>query len=384
VHRLKRLTLICKAFKDTGIHLIRQNANGSYAALTASDDIGYFIYSTLISYWFLFDSYTAGIAFFYTLLCVPFFIMGISFYLISSSWLSIGIIFAGLLRLKMPLMFLNHTYIAYFASFLLIPLFLVFETRRHSIFIFYFVSLIAGFLCSFFNSIRLLSALPVIVFLVCYVLLHQQWKWIRKISFCLLFLIGYSIPSQYLSYHIKARNVFLKEHNISPPVREQHVFWHNIYTGLGFLDNNEGIMWADDCGADRARAINPKAIYPSELYEQTIKNEIFRLCKEKRYFVVTTIFAKLGVILYFFLIYFGWIGVIASWFYFKPWYIELAFLLAFIVSALPGVLTLPVVGYLVGFITCTILYAVYSMLWALNKGVLGDIDKVISNVLRKR
>ena len=188
---------------------------------------------------------------------------------------------------------------------------------------------------------------------------------------CFFFIIGYLLPVYHFNYEIQRRNVFLKQNNISLPNRESHVFWHNIYTGFGFLQNEYGIEWKDECAIKAALAVNPQAEYPYKLYEQTIKNLLFKLCKEKRYFVLTTIFAKLGVVFYYFLIYFGWLAVLVSWFFPKPWYIELAFWSAMGVAALPGIMTIPVTAYLIGFITCTVLYGIYSILYAFNRGLLN-------------
>ena len=355
---MQTLYAMCQAFKETGVLLLIKQGS-EYSAQTAADDNGYFLYATLLSSLFSLDPQIAANTLFGVLLYVPLFLMGTFFYKLFPTRVSLLVITLGLVRLSMPLMDLNHPYIAYFSVFLLIPSVLLFEGDKPS-FWFYGVSFLAGLYCSGLDLMRSFASLPVIVFLFVYVVFRQHAIVKQKALLIGLFCVGYLVPVTYFSHLVKIRNNFLINQNLSIPERDNHVFWHNIYTGLGYLNNSEGITWSDSCAGEAALKINPEAKYPSKLYEQTIRDEIFRLCKEKRYFMATTLFAKLGVIFYYFLIYFGWIGLLCSYFYPKPWHIELAFWAALGVSALPGILTIPVTAYLIGFITCTIVYVLHT------------------------
>lgn len=368
MNRLARLQSMYENFKNIGFHLLLKH-NGDYSIPLGTDDLGYFLYSTMFSVYFKFSALNGANFFYYTLTLIGIVAIGACFFSISKTRLGLFPIVIGLIRLSMPLLELNHVYIAYFISFIPMVCLLLID-QKHSKKSFLVLGFIGGIISSFSNNIRILSALPSMIFCAIYLVFNNSWSKSIRLSVFFFFCLGYSLPLLHFNYEIFRRNTFLKQHNISVLQRERHVFWHNIYTGFGFLHNDEGIAWNDTCGDRAAQKENPKAKYANSLYEETIKKLVFRLCKEKRYFVLTTIFAKFGVILYFFLIYFGWIGLFISWYYPKPWYIELSFWGALSVSALPGVMTIPVTPYLIGFITCTMLYAIYSSIWVLNQRII--------------
>lgn len=379
--RVKTLVNMYEVFKKVGVHFTIKGSSG-YGFSAMSDDMGYFFYSIILASRLRLPILKAGSVFFNLSLAVSFFIISASFFFMKRSYLNYSIIILGLLRLLMPLIYLNHPYIAYVLGVSPIALVLLADSCDSNS-LFMMSALVGGIIASIADNVRMLSALPLLIFYGVYLLLSHKQSLKQKIIFITLFLVAYSIPYFHYKYCLKNRDVFLIQQGVVPPERAKHVFWHNIYTGLGFLHNKENIIWNDTCAANKALKINSKAIYPSSLYEKTIRNEIFRLCKEKRYFVATTVFSKLGVILYFFLLYFGYIGLLCSYFYPKSWFIELAFWAALGVSALPGVLTLPVTAYLIGFITVTIIYTLYSLLYALKRGVLKDIKTGIGTFIER-
>lgn len=367
--RLTTLINVYKTFKSTGIYLLTSTESSYGFPMGSTDDLGYFLYSTIFSYLIGADI-LVGAGFLFKGLKILFLgFMATAFYFINSSLLSIGIIIGGLLRLNMPMYYLNHVYLAYFfGSFSIVLMLLAYKKQTFN----YLLTMcfFSGLISSFSENIRSFSSMPFILFFIIILLGAKAWKTKYKMLGVMIFFLGWSIPYAHFTYEAERRNNFLKLHDLKLPYRKGHIFWHNIYTGFGFLNNKEGITWSDSSGYNTALKVKEDLVFGSSEYDSILRDEILRLSKERKYFVITTIFAKLGVVLYFFLIYFGWIGLAFSWFYPKPWYIELGFLAALGMSALPGVLTLPAVCYLMGFITCTILYAMYSAIWALDKGFL--------------
>lgn len=360
------LQAIYSAFKRTGIHLLSLH-DGKYFPSGPPDDSGYFLYVSILSSFFGLEPLVTAALFFKFFTVITLVVLFIGFYCMFPRRISIFLISLFLGRLMMPLVSLNKVYFANFFASMFIPLVLLVEKKKNLNW-FYKLSIVAGMATSFFDTIRLFSSLPLIVFSVLHIIFSKVFTYKQKMRACMLFFLFYQIPSLHFMYEFNRRNAFLKKQGIEiPNLGTAHLFWHNIYTGLGYLNNSEGITWNDSCAAEAALKINPEAKYPSKLYEQTIRSEILRLCKEKRYFVITTLFAKLGVIFYYFLTYFGWVGFLCSYLYPKPWYIECAFWAALAVSALPGILTIPITAYLIGFITCTMVYALYSLLWAIHQ-----------------
>lgn len=117
--------------------------------------------------------------------------------------------------------------------------------------------------------------------------------------------------------------------------------------------------------------------------EKIIRRIIFNLLRKDRHFVLTSLFARFGVAFMFFLLWFGWLGLIFSYFYPKSWYEDLGFLLANLFGYLPGILTVPYFQYLAGGVTVTFLYALYSFVVACNKGFLNDLKDMIRAVARR-
>lgn len=81
-------------------------------------------------------------------------------------------------------------------------------------------------------------------------------------------------------YHLTASNTM-----------EQHGIWHNIYLGLGVVDNDFGISWNDSVAFEHAQRINPKVVWGTTEYYETLRGAYFKLVLEHP-LSVTTIYAK--------------------------------------------------------------------------------------------
>jgi len=265
--------------------------------------------------------------------------------------------------LWMPLQELNHPYVAYLLAVSVIPVILLIQ-RKQTTYMSIGTCFVSGIMLGIADIVRIHAALPVFVFIAVYFLGAPFLKLRMKLVALCVLAGGYMIPRLHFLYEVYKRDTFLIEHGYPVPHTQSHLFWHNIYAGFGFVQNDYGIEWTDTCAAQAALQENVHAHYAKPLYEETVRALIFKLCREKRYFVMITLFAKIGVVIYYFLLYFGWLGLLVAYYYPKPWYIEGAFVCAMGVSALPGILTLPVTAYLIGFISCTIIYTLYSVLWA--------------------
>jgi hypothetical protein len=61
---------------------------------------------------------------------------------------------------------------------------------------------------------------------------------------------------------------------------EQHGVWHNVFLGLGAVDNPFGLHWNDADAEKAAREANPAVPYASDAYYATLRQEYFRLVAE--------------------------------------------------------------------------------------------------------
>jgi hypothetical protein len=67
-------------------------------------------------------------------------------------------------------------------------------------------------------------------------------------------------------------------YGIEPSGRmEQHGAWHNLYIGLGVVENPFGIEWLDDNAVQTVKKIDPTIQYLSKKYYDTLRREYFRI-----------------------------------------------------------------------------------------------------------
>lgn len=96
---------------------------------------------------------------------------------------------------------------------------------------------------------------------------------LRNLVFCVTvlaaLLVGYKAPTIVL----EARNF---AYNLSPTGQmETHGGWHNLYIGLGVVDNPFGIEWRDENGFEHARALDPSVRFTSKHYYDLLRGAYF-------------------------------------------------------------------------------------------------------------
>lgn len=247
------------------------------------------------------------------------------------------------------------------AVLLIVPLFLLSMDRVRSLYVMSTLLFYFGLLAGCANALRMHAGTGVIIFMV--VLLAGAPIWQRKYKLFLvsILFIGMVIPNLFFNqvyrHYVSYTQCRFPAHQVQ---QNQHVFWHSIYVGFGFLHNEYAIIPADECAIARVGDLDANAVYTSQKYENVLKDEIVRLIRKHPLFVLRTLFAKLGV-LFMYLLICANVGLVAAWFFPKPWYIELSFWAALGFNALPGILALPYYGYLFGFIAFAILYGIVSI-----------------------
>ena len=378
--RIANLLATFFSYKKYGIFLLREK-NGVISALNCCDDLGFFTYVPMISSALSIDPIIGSKILFFGIIGLFFTVVGISFIVLSRTINGYGVITLGLYRLIAPLRHLNDVYIAYILPFLAIPLLLLALEKKHKK-LFLVSFFIAGLTGGIADVMRIYAFLPVIVFFLIILIFNSTFRRYKKILPLLALMSGYAIPYAHFKYVIHKRDTFLEQRNAKEEeTSNMHVFWHNMYIGFGYLANKHDITWNDSCGEAHAREVIPGVEVGTQAYERTIRNLIFNLIKTDRYFVFITLFAKLGAVLFFFFLYLGFLGLFAAYFVPKAWYIELAFLCCAGVGALPGILTLPETAYLMGFITCTALYTMYSIIYFLNNNGFERVKKSYKSIV---
>ena len=293
------------------------------------------------------------------------FIAGSAFYALAETLLGKLITIIGTASIGVLSWMVGDVYIAYFFAIALFPWVLVFlEKNYYKALIIY--CFFVGLLLYYAHFVRSFAGIPVLcgIGIACSFFFKKKIKIIFPV--CAL-LIGLVVGQLHIKYELEKRNNYLQSHSIvvqNDPI--DHTFWHNIYMGFGFISNDKSLEFSDSCSHKKVIKINPQATYLKDEYESILRNEVLRLVFKSPHYALRVIFAKLGVLLYFLLL-FANVGLIAAYYYPKPLYIEISYWGMIIISSLPGILTIPITTYLLGFISASSLYGIHSIIYALNK-----------------
>lgn len=357
------------AYQEVGVPLLALY-DGVISALQCCDDLGFYLYASTIGVMTGCDPITAVRLLFAGLMGVFFLLTTLALVaLVKNRW-GYGVVIVGMSYFAYTMWEVSYVYLPTMLPFLGIPLVMLAQKRR-SARLYWVTFFLLGFFGAIADLMRIYSLLPVALFFVSFLMFDRTFSVRKKLIAIAIFLVGYAIPYAHFSYAIYQRDQYLMEHNLEPGRVDQHVLWHNIYIGFGFLQNSYGIAWDDECGEKHARLLVPgikehEKVYGTPQYEGLVRKLVINLVKKDFRFVIKTLFAKAGVIVFFFLLYLGLLGLLAAFFVPKPWYVEVGFLSAAGVSALPGILTLPEKVYITGFIACTFIYSIYTIILFLN------------------
>lgn len=312
--------------------------------------------------------------FFFSIVWISFCIAIFGWFKLYNSLITKFIACSATLLLAYKATAIGDVYLAYFACVIcLMPWSLYFAKRNfYDNYLLLFLCC-AGFTISFFNYIRAYAGFGVFLFMIFLFatslnITKKQWL---NLSFA--FLVGASIPNIYFNYSYNQSIIYIKNSSTTMP-EKKHVFWHNIYIGFGFLqDNNPGIIYDDSAGEKKVQETTPGlTLEKTQEYEAILKNEVINLIKNHWQFVLFTLFAKLGILL-FYLLQYANVGLFLALLFPKPWNLEIAFLLALAFYAIFPLLTMPYPEYALGFISCATIYGIVSINYVVQKNNLKRI-----------
>lgn len=139
-------------------------------------------------------------------------------------------------------------------------------------------------------------------------------------------------------------------------------FWHSVYIGLGYLQNDWGIYYRDEVAAAAVKSLAPDAGYHTAKYNETLREEVFRIASSEPFYIVKLLLQKTVAIFYFsfqyiFVLAVGLPALIASTFR------KLLLLVtpAIVIGVLPAFLAVPTAGYLYGMIGAILLAALLGI-----------------------
>lgn len=222
---------------------------------------------------------------------------------------------------------------------------------------------IVGVIAGYSHYIRSYSSAAVVFFLLGTILLISH-SWSRRATLFCALCFGMVIPLFHMNMLKQERRSYVDP--AYQQFKEEHVLWHNVYAGFGFLRNDFGIESRDATVAAHAQAIDSQAIYPSAYYDTVVRGMVFDLVKNHPQFVLQAMFAKMGVILYYLLLFMN-IGLFFALWNRKPWQIDCMFLIALAFNSIFGFIALPGRFYLLGMLAFAVLYCIVSLDYAITQ-----------------
>jgi hypothetical protein len=240
-----------------------------------------------------------------------------------------------------------------------------------------------GLLAGLAGQIRSYAATALIIFIVILVAFELKSGPARKLALLAALVVGLAIPAAYFRNLIARRDAFLTaaQPGYTKTV-DQHPIWHTVYTGLGFTKNPYVAGYSDEVAADAVYSISPSTVYLSPEYERILRVESLRIARQHPVFILVTLVAKLRIILFLLLCWCN-AGLLASAFYPKGWATELAFWSALAFASLFGIVAIPQVQYLLGFMAFAALYGIVSLEFALERHRPGELHARLHSLAQK-
>ena len=223
------------------------------------------------------------------------------------------------------------------------------------------------------NLVRSHAGTPVLIFMLCTFAFQLQVKPSVKVCLAIAAMLGLFIPVSYSRALLQQRDVYLQIHGYNEVAGlRQHGFWHVIYLGLGYVNNDVVPGYRDEFAAAKVREMAPNTIYASPQYDEYLRREVTHILVRHPGVIVENVAAKTGVLLCFILLSAN-LGLLAAFYYPKRWPTEAAFWSAIAFESLIGVLAIPAKSYLLGLISFSVLYGVISIDTALNHGAVRTL-----------
>lgn len=226
---------------------------------------------------------------------------------------------------------------------------------------------VIGVLIETGNLVRSHAGTAALIF-VCLILFFQASAGKRqKVALLLCLIAGMLVPRLVISRAIGQSDTLLssRDPGFKASSRE-HVLWHSVYSGLGFLQNDYGFKWDDAATYEKAQSVMPGVRFGSPQYEQILKREVIRAVWHHPWFIFETLSAKLGIT-FAVIVLFANVGILAAVASPKPWAVEISFWAAILFNSLFGLVAIPVVPYMLGLISYAGLYGVVSLCFFLEK-----------------
>lgn len=207
------------------------------------------------------------------------------------------------------------------------------------------------------NNFRNNSGTTISIFIITATLIWIKKAYLLKTILIIVIILISFIPNFLKKEIINKRDSYIKVNATDKYVdRSNHVIWHSIYIGLGFISNKYVSEYKDQQAIDKVNEILPNAVYCSKEYETVLKNEFFKILKASPLLVLGVTIIKALIIL---LINIAILNIQILRLNKNNILISLPFILAIGFSMLPGILTVPRLNYILLSIGITVVFQIF-------------------------
>lgn len=354
--------------EKTGVPLITYE-DGTYGIpFGGTDDLGFYYFTELFAHFFKLPVELAMNILFIGLIAISSILALVGFCLLFKDKRS-RIISAIGVTLLFIVQFLvgyavDYVYIAPSILIGLLPL-NIYLLNRCNLKIAYPLMLLQGMLAESADFIRAMSGTGFVLILFILIFGAKKIKKIAKLLLCIFVMVGILLMSFVISDAISNMKNYLEESSQNITYNDRHVVWAQIYIGFGFLQNDMGITYIDDCAAEKLHEYNSNLVLGSKESEHFFKTEVVKIIKSEPIFVLKTLFAKAGVLLAYIFI-FANIGIIYAFKYRKKFCIDVAFFMGMIFYSIYGILANPARSFiLVGLIATAAIWGILSIAYGI-------------------
>jgi len=257
-------------------------------------------------------------------------------------------------------------------------LFIKKQNGINSIYLYSFF-LLFSLIVSVGHLIRSYSGVATLIFiLISFLFFSKEYAPKIKVTSILVMLLG--LISVFGSFNkiLDHRIEYLTSIDSKFELSGDRIKWHNIYYSLGFLSNNYGVSGVeshyphDYYSLKVAKSIKHDVILMSSEYERILKKQSIVFVKEHPLFFIKSLFAKLGVILMYLVIFMN-IGLVLLFYYPLNLQLNLMFLSGIGFNTLFGLVATPEYQYLTGLFAFSVIYSVCIIDNALAHGVIKKL-----------
>ncbi len=361
--RLKDSENAIVGMEKSNIYGIAYENNG-YAYTGWSDDQGLYIFIQFVNKFFSLTVVESIGLFYLLVLSIGFLLYFISGFLLFKEkktrlFFNVWLVLLTLLAFK-----IRDVYIMFYFTVSFIPIFIYFLKKEYSkkYLILFSLLLIVGVFMQISNYFRGYSGTLVILFICTYLLFSKINPKIKAISISILF-AGLIFTKIFWNYSIEnPRKIFIEQVGTDKPMSKSHPFWHTVYIGFGYIDNNIVEKYLDEVAFEKVKSINPNATCCTPEYEDILKNEVIQILIKHPLLFVSTVGAKIGVYLVYFILFIN----LGLYFFIKniiktSLRETVPFVVALLFSLIFGILAIPSLSYSLGFLSIIMVFVSYVM-----------------------